>query len=275
MRIKDLIAEFATSVEFSELSPRTKENYGRFLVYCASSQIGDLDLKNLEKADILRLRDKMAKKPGSANNLIGSLGALFKFAVGRDYISTNPVNGIKKMRVGEWQEWTQEEVQIALAKTPPKIALAIAIAFYTAQRQSDILDLCWNDADNGVIKFKQKKTGAILEIPVHDRLKEIWQSIRGNEKDGLIFRSGSKQMSAPTFRKLYKIAVRKIGINKPFHGLRKAACSNLAESGCTTAQIKAFSGHKTDAMVGKYTKAAEQKRLAQDAMKVITGSTHA
>lgn len=269
MRIKELTAEYAGSVEFHGLSDRTRENYGRFLVYCANSNIGDLEVDRLEKHDILRLRDTMAKKPGSANNFLSSLGSLYKFAIGRGYTTTNPVNGIKKMRVGEWQEWTEEEVEIALAKAPPRIALAIAIAFYTAQRQADILSLKWEDA-NGIIKFKQQKTGTVLEIPVHPRLRDIWDAVRKEGDTGYIFMSGDKRMSAPTFRKLYKNATRKIGINKPFHGLRKAACTHLANNGCSTAQIKAFSGHQTDAMVGKYTKAADQKRLAKEALKAIT-----
>lgn len=270
MRVKELITEFAQSVEFSALSASTKGNYGRFLVYAQSSPIGDLDVKNIEKADILRLRDKLAKTPGSANNLLGALGSVFSFAISREYMTVNPVSGIKKLKLGEWKEWTTEEVMAAIEKTPPKIGLAIAIAYYTAQRQSDILDLCWDSADNGVIKFKQKKTGTSLEIPVDDRLKEIWSRVRGDENDDMIFKSGTKPMSSATFRKLYKLAIRKIGIDKPFHGLRKAACTNLAENGCSAAQIKAVSGHKTDAMVGKYTKAADQKRLAREAMKNIT-----
>jgi integrase len=269
MRIKEVVAEFAGSVEFHEFSARTRDNYGRFLVYIGSSNIGDLDVESLEKADILRLRDKMAKTPGSANNLLISLGALYKFAIGRGYASQNPVKGIQKMRVGEWQEWSEVEVNEAISKLPPRIALAIALAFYTAQRQADILNLKWEDI-NGVIKFKQKKTGVELEIPVHPRLREIVDSVKKDGSTGYIFMSKDGRMTAQTLRKLYKNATRKIGIEKPFHGLRKAACTHLADNGCSVAQIKAFSGHKTDAMVGKYTKAADQKRLAREALRAIT-----
>jgi hypothetical protein len=40
----------------------------------------------------------------------------------------------------------------------------------------------------------------------------------------------------------------------------------LAEAGCTPHQIAAITGHATLAMVQKYSKAAEQKRLATEAM---------
>jgi integrase len=51
------------------------------------------------------------------------------------------------------------------------------------------------------------------------------------------------------------------------HGLRKAAMRRLAESGKTDKQIAAVSGHKTLREVERYTAAADQRRLAQDAMR--------
>jgi integrase len=50
------------------------------------------------------------------------------------------------------------------------------------------------------------------------------------------------------------------------HGLRKAACRRLAEAGCSTHEIMAISGHVTLAEVERYTKAANQARLAKRAM---------
>jgi integrase len=51
-----------------------------------------------------------------------------------------------------------------------------------------------------------------------------------------------------------------------FHGLRKAACRRLAEAGCTVHEIAAISGHASLREVERYTKAANQARLAKTAM---------
>jgi integrase len=53
------------------------------------------------------------------------------------------------------------------------------------------------------------------------------------------------------------------------HGLRKAAARRLAEAGCTALQIAAITGHKTLKEVSRYTAAADQGRMARDAMKRI------
>ncbi|MBL8550042.1 MAG: tyrosine-type recombinase/integrase [Hyphomonadaceae bacterium] len=67
-------------------------------------------------------------------------------------------------------------------------------------------------------------------------------------------------------------AARAAGLKKrTAHGLRKAAARRLAEAGCTSKQIAAITGHKTLREVERYTEAAEQERLARDAMDRIEG----
>jgi integrase len=50
------------------------------------------------------------------------------------------------------------------------------------------------------------------------------------------------------------------------HGLRKAAARRLAEDGCTAHEIGAITGHASLAELVRYTKAVDQRRLAQAAM---------
>jgi integrase len=51
-----------------------------------------------------------------------------------------------------------------------------------------------------------------------------------------------------------------------FHGLRKAAARRLAEAGCTVHEIAAIGGWKSLHEVERYTKAADQMKLARTAM---------
>jgi len=50
------------------------------------------------------------------------------------------------------------------------------------------------------------------------------------------------------------------------HGLRKAACRRLAEAGCSANEIAAISGHASLAEVARYTRRADQAKLARNAM---------
>jgi len=49
----------------------------------------------------------------------------------------------------------------------------------------------------------------------------------------------------------------------------KAALTRLADAGCTTHELAAISGHKTLSEVERYTKGADQARLARAAMERI------
>jgi integrase/recombinase XerD len=60
------------------------------------------------------------------------------------------------------------------------------------------------------------------------------------------------------------------------HGLRKAACMQLAHAGCTAMEIMAVSGHTSLSEAQKYIVAVEQDRLAEAAMvKRAAGSKRA
>jgi len=50
------------------------------------------------------------------------------------------------------------------------------------------------------------------------------------------------------------------------HGLRKAACRRLAEAGCSANEIAAISGHASLREVARYTAAASQVHLADQAL---------
>ncbi|HKF10270.1 MAG TPA: tyrosine-type recombinase/integrase [Xanthobacteraceae bacterium] len=79
----------------------------------------------------------------------------------------------------------------------------------------------------------------------------------------------SKPFSAKGFGNMVSTAIRGAGLParcKP-HGLRKAAARRLAEAGCSASEIMAITGHKTLAEVARYTRAAEQERLARQAIK--------
>src|SRR5205823_1397037 len=55
------------------------------------------------------------------------------------------------------------------------------------------------------------------------------------------------------------------------HGLRKAAGRRLAEAGCTTHEIMAVLGHTTLTEAERYTREADQGRLAMEAVAKLQG----
>ena len=79
--------------------------------------------------------------------------------------------------------------------------------------------------------------------------------------------------TAGGFGNWFHDASRDAGIaDRSAHGLRKSAATRLADAGYSESQIKAVTGHQTSKEVEHYTKARDQKRLAQDASAMIGGT---
>ncbi len=57
------------------------------------------------------------------------------------------------------------------------------------------------------------------------------------------------------------------------NGLRYSAASKLAELGATDAQIAAITGHKARSMVARYSSGVNQKRLADEVVRLRENRT--
>jgi integrase len=84
----------------------------------------------------------------------------------------------------------------------------------------------------------------------------------------LFGREDGKPMTRAGLTRFMKDAIAEAGLPAKCvpHGLRKAGMRRMAEAGKTEKQIAAVSGHKSLREVQRYTEAADQRRLARDAM---------
>lgn len=120
---------------------------------------------------------------------------------------------------------------------------------------------------DGLLHVRQQKTGAELLIPVHSDLRTIIDATSSDHLTFLVTGSG-KPYSGDDFSEQFRAWCDAAGLSSEcsFHGLRKAACRRLAEAGCSANEIAAISGHATLKEVERYTKAADQARMARNAM---------
>jgi len=122
-------------------------------------------------------------------------------------------------------------------------------------------------AREAALRVKQQKTGAVLTIPVHPGLQVVIEATGAGQLTFLTTPWG-KPYSARGFTQWFARMCAAGGLppSCTFHGLRKAACGRLAEAGCSANEIAAISGHKTLNEIARYTSAADQERLARNAM---------
>lgn len=215
-------------------------------------------------------------KPFAARNWLKTLRGLLQFAVTMELRKDDPTATIKlkPVKTDGIATWTENEIEQFESKHPigTKARLAFALALYTAQRRSDLVKMGKQHVRNGEISVRQEKTGTRLQIPIHTHLQQI---LDGTKLDHLTFITTAKgePFSAASFGNMFRHWCREAGLPEhcSAHGLRKAACRRLAEAGCTVSQIAAISGHASLSEVQRYTKAADQSRLARDAMRTVQG----
>jgi integrase len=121
--------------------------------------------------------------------------------------------------------------------------------------------------------IKQSKTGTKLSVSRHP---ELQRAIEESNVTGLTFLATAAGAAfTPAgftnwFRDCCKDAELPAGLSAD--GVRKAACRRLAEAGCTEKQIAAISGHADLREVARYTRAADQARMAKAAMQTVIGA---
>ena len=152
--------------------------------------------------------------------------------------------------------------------------LALALLLYTAQRRSDVVRMGRQHVRDGVVHVRQLKTGAALAIPLHPALVAVIEATP-NEHLTFLTTSFGKPFTTPGFGNWFREQGNAAGLPRccASHGLRKAACRRLAEAGCSANVIAAVSGHRTLSEVSRYTKAADQERMARDAMSTLINRT--
>jgi integrase len=269
-----VVTSYLASETFGNLAletQRTRRNIlNKFRREHPDKQIAALAPKHIKEM----LKNKST--PTVARGFLKAVRALMAYCIEEEeIIEDDPTAGIKAPRIESdgFYSWNEDDIA-AFEKQHPigtRARKAFALLIYTLQRRSDIVRLGPQHIRNGGFQLRQQKTGTLLSIPVHPELKRILEVTPNEHLTFLTTRAGKPFSPAGFtnwFHKMCEEAVKGAGLTKgaSAHGLRKAGCRRLAEAGCSEKQIAALSGHLTLAEVQRYTKAADQARLAEAAM---------
>jgi integrase len=269
--VRAAIAGWQDSPEWELLAKATTSSYVTYIdpFYQA---LKDNDIRSVRRRHIMLIRDKIAKDRGhgAAIAFCRAVSALFKWALDREMVEASPALNLRKsLRHGELPTWTEDQAQRAMRDLPEPYRRAVVLAYATGQRRGDLCKLRWSEYDGTAIRLTQQKTGEKMEIPVIPMLRsemDAWHTKARavtvlETARGLPWIPGYLSRTLPT--ELVKIGLPR-GLN--IHGLRKLAAVRLAEAGCSAHEIAAITGHKTLAMVQHYTRAVNQRTLADVAV---------
>src|SRR5262249_15649820 len=231
---------------------------------------GDRRAADLRRDHVVKLMSRLAGEPHAAKPLRRALRNLMTHAIDIGIRGDDTTRDVKAIRIksGGHHSWT--DLEIAQFERCHAIGsrahLALALLLHTGQRRGDVIRMGAQHIRGGTLYVKQEKTGAELAIPMHPELVAVIAATPSGHLTFLTTTIGGP-FAATTFTHWFRRECDRAGLpHCSAHGLRKATARRLAEVGCTAHEIAAITGHASLGELVRYTKAVDQRRLAEAAM---------
>ena len=267
-----LIAAYYQSSAFTARAPSTQRTY-RSQIEEFRKDHGDDPVASLKAKHIDAILGKVAKgSTAQAHKLRKRLLKLMKLAVTWGYREDNPVLVADRIDHKEkgYRTWTEDDIQRYRQHwkkgTPQRIALEVLLN--TGLRRSDAVRLGKQHRQGifHVIAVRKNRETVNAIIPVNNTLETHLASVPAGCLTYIVTERRIGR-SEKAFTNWIIDAARAAGLpprSSP-HGLRKAMCRRLADSGCTSAQIAAITGQSI-VVIERYIKEYNREKAAQTAM---------
>src|SRR5262245_56508029 len=242
-------------------------------------RFADSPIERMSTTAVRVLRDRKADAPEAANVRVKTVRVIFSWALDPENeiegVAENPARDVKffkPKRPGGHHSWTVEEVAQFEARHPlgTTARLALALLLYTGQRRSDVVHFGRQHVRDGSLQFTQHKNRnrrpIRLQLPVLPALQEAIAAGPTGELTFLVNELG-RAFTASGFGNKMRQWCDEAGLpHCSAHGLRKAGAALAAENGVSAHELMSIFGWLTIKEAERYTKAADQKRLAARAM---------
>ncbi|CAI9898923.1 site-specific integrase [Pseudomonas aeruginosa] len=275
-KLKPILEYYVETVSIRKRSYKTEV----YRIKALSSLLGDLVFNEIKPIHVVAYRDKRLATPhprDSTKTLATStvklelmlLSHLFTTAITEwgmeDLI--NPVEKIRKPKAppGRTRRLSPAEEKKVLRgawRHPNKEVYAIIVlALETAMRQGEILSLRWENISwqKRTVLLPLTKNGDPREVPLSKAAYDILRNHMTPLSEGRVFSYTSNGLKSS-----WRIFVKGLGIDDlHFHDLRHCAISSLLERGLNTIEVASISGHKSMAMLKRYSHLMTYKLVAK------------
>lgn len=228
------------------------------------------NLSAISKQDIVLLKDDLLAKGRAAstvNHYLNALSQLYQIASNEWGLKlSNPIVGIKRMSEpqGRMKRLSTEAENTLLyccnQNNFDHLAHIIVVAIETGMRSGEILSIRWEDVDfvNRRVLLRHTKNGDSRQVPLTNRVKAVLERLPSRETGEVVFPYccwAIRRHFANTVRQSAKShkGAQNPFIGLRFHDLRHEALSRLSDKGLNVMEIAHISGHRTLAMLRRYT----------------------
>jgi integrase len=273
-----LIKSYKTTDAWTDLSPRTKQDYEKVIAYLAP--LYEVPVAAFTPPKIVAMRDQWMKERGRrfVNYCRTVLILLMNRAVELGLVPTNPAKAVRKVKRDKSlaplnRPWSEAE-QLAVWKRTGDdryrhLRLPLAVGLYTGMREADMAALHRNVARDGRIAIETKKRLVRIDLAVLPELATAIAEAPPQDTLTLCVNSRGQPWTLDGFRaSFFKMLkdLEKEGAIEPgltYHGLRHTVASRLAERGVGLEDIAAVLGQKSSKVAEIYTQRADRTRRAE------------
>ena len=257
-----VIAEvWRKSARWKRLAPKTVRGYEQAIA-AIEDWCGDKPAASItRKAVKVWQRQLEERAPAMAAAILRVLRIVMNHAIDEGLRTDNPAEALGLHTAGgNSQPWTDGEVQVFCATAQrlghPSMEVAVMLAVCLGQREADVLRLSWTQLDRptGGFWLTQAKTKARLFVPALPELLAILGRTEMRSPTIVISEATGVPYKEDHFRHLFRDIADAAGLSKErkFMHLRHTAATRLGEAGASNKQIQAITGHRSEAVLGRY-----------------------
>lgn len=271
-----LLDRYRETKAWSNLSPATRRQRDNIFVHVIDAA-GTKPFVKINEASIIAGREKRANTPAQARNFLDAMRGLFRWAKKAGMVkidSTASVENPPKPKGHGFVAWTEADVEAYERRWPigTKERVWLDVLLYTGLRRGDAVRFGRQHVRDGVGTIKVEKSRYSVEatLPI---LPVLAATLKAGPCADLAFICGAngKPLTKESFGNEFRRACNEAGVKASAHGVRKIAATRAANAGATTEQLKAIFSWTDDAMPSLYTKSADRRRMAIDAMHKLGG----
>ena len=246
------------------------------IIRCETSRLqilikrwGNLPVSKIDKSSVITLRDdllKMGRSGETINHYFNTISKLFQMLNGEwELRIPNPINGIKRMPSSKGRrKRVNLELESRLLYGCDKLSLPllrsiIQFALQTGMRRGELMGLTWTDVDlsNRKAYLHQTKNGEPRQVPLTRQAMAVLESLPKDSERVFPMGMSGLRCQFERLKRHLKKDWNGCGANPfndlRFHDFRHEALSRLSDAGLNVIELSHISGHKTLAMLKRYT----------------------
>lgn len=270
-----LLNQYVQSPAFTSLKANSK--IGRKSILSRlMGESGKVQISRITKQVIQKAVDKRSANPVVANAFLGTMSVVFKWAISRGLVKSNPTIGVARQpwKTKGFHTWTIEQIDQFRKYHPirTKARLALEMMLFLGLRRSDVMRVGIQHIKDDIMSIQTQKTGIQVHIPIAPALKECMDATPYSGEVFLPSARGKMFSDAMAFGVWFKDQCKKAGLPSicGCHGLRKAGATILANAGASSYELMAMYGWSKSSMAEIYTKDADRKKLASSTVDLLT-----